>query len=163
MPQIEKHARLPRLFHLRDDRLAHHIARRELGPLVVIGHEPPARRIDQPRAFAAHGLGDQAAAAAGDVQHRRMKLHELHVAQFGPGAIGERMPVAGGDFRIRRLAIDLPRAAGAENRLLGPDKRPAMLGVPHQRPAAAAFVRQQVDRERVRPNLRIVLACAPAE
>ena len=30
--QVEIDARLPRLFHLRDDRLAHHVARRELGP-----------------------------------------------------------------------------------------------------------------------------------
>ena len=95
--QVEKHARLPRLLHLRDDRLADDVARGELGPLVVVGHEPPAGRIDQPRAFAAHRFGDQAAAAAGDVQHRRMKLHELHVAQLGAGAIGERMAVAGGD------------------------------------------------------------------
>ena len=157
MAQIQKHARLPRLLHLRDDRPAHDVARRQLGPLVVVGHEPPAGRVDQPRAFAAHRFGDQAAAAAGDVQHRRMKLHELHVAQLGAGAIRERLAVAGRHFGIRRLAINLPGAARAQNRLLGPDERAAVLGVPHERAAAAAFVREQIDRERVRPDLGVVL------
>ena len=105
------------------------------------------------RAFAAHGLGDQAAAAAGDVQHRGMELHELHVPQLGAGAIGDGVAVAGGDRRVGRLAKDLPRAAGGEDRLLGPHEGLAVALVPHQRPAAAAFVREQVDRERVLPDL----------
>ena len=66
-----------------------------------------------------------------------MELHELHVAQLGAGAIGDGQAVAGGHFGIGRFAIDLARAAGAEDRLLGPDQRLAVLGVPDQRAAAA--------------------------
>ena len=125
--QVEIDVRMPRLFHLADDRLAHHVARGQLAARVVVGHEAVAVAIDEPGPFAAHRFGDQAAAAAGDVQHRGMELHELHVAQLGAGAIGQGHAVAGGDFGIGRFAIDLAGAAGAENRLLGPDKRLAVL------------------------------------
>ena len=145
MRQVEIDVRVPRLLHLRDDRLADHVARGQLAARIVLGHEAMAVAIDQPGPFAAHRLGDQAAAAAGDVQHGGMELHELHVAQFGAGAIGDRQAVAGGHRGIGRFAIDLPGAAGAQNRLLGPDQRLAVLGVPHQR-AAAARRRASADR-----------------
>ena len=65
------------------------------------------------------------------------------------------MAVAGGHVGVGRFAIDLARAAGAEDRLLGPDERLAVLGVPDQRPAAAPFVREQVEREGVLPDLDV--------
>ncbi len=153
--QIEIHVRVPRPFHLRHDRPADDVARGQLAARVVVGHEAMAVPIDQHGPFAAHGLGDQAAAAAGDVQHGGMELHELHVAQLGPRPIGDRQPVAGGHLGIGRFAIDLPAAAGAQNGLLGPDQDFAVLGVPHQRPAAATFVRQQIDREGVFPGFDV--------
>jgi len=51
---------------------------------VVVRHESMAGAVDEFRPFAAHCLGDQAAAAPSDVQHGGMKLHELHIADFGP-------------------------------------------------------------------------------
>ena len=69
--EVEKDAGVPRLFHLGDDRLADDVARGELAARVVVGHEAVAGRVDEPRPFAAHRFGDQAAAAAGDVEHRR--------------------------------------------------------------------------------------------
>ena len=135
--QVEIDAGVLRLFHLVDDRLADDVARGELGPRVVVGHEAVAEAFDQDGAFAADGFGDQAAAAAGDVEHRRMELHELHVGEFGAGAVGHGVAVAGGDGRVGRFAIDLPRAAGGENRLLGPDEGLAVAFVPDERAAAA--------------------------
>ena len=119
---VEIDAGVPRLFHLADDRLRDDVARGQLGPRVVLRHEPHAVLIDQPAPFAADRLGDQAAAAAGDVEHRRVELHELHVAELRPGAVGHGVAVAGGDGRIRRFAIDLPAAAGGQDRLPGPDE-----------------------------------------
>ena len=84
-----------------------------------------------------------------------MELHELHVAQLGPGAPGDGQAVAGGDLGIGRFAKHLAAAAGAENRLLGPDERFAVLGIPDQRAAASAVVREQIDRERVFPDLHV--------
>lgn len=76
--------------------------------------------VDQSTAFAANRLGDQAATAACDVQHRGMELNELHVAQLGSRAKGDRVSVARCDRWIGRFAVDLPDTACAENRLLRP-------------------------------------------
>ena len=118
--------------------------------------------VDQPRAFAAHRFGDQAAAAAGDVEHRGMELHELHVAQLGAGAIGDRVAVAGGDVGIGRLAIDLPAPPVHRIVCLAQTNVWPCSRVPHQRPAATPFVRQQIERERVRPDLGVVLRARSA-
>ena len=98
----------------------------------------PVRSIE-PAAFAAHRFGDQAAAAAGDVEHGRMELHELHVAQLGAGAIGDRQAVAGGDFGIGRLAIDLPAPPVQRIVCLAQTSVLPCCGVPDQRPAASAL------------------------
>ena len=140
--QVEIDVRMPRLFHLADDGQADHVARGQFAARIVVGHEAVAVAIDQPGAFAARGLADQVPAAAGDVQHRGMELHELHVAQFGAGAIGHGHAVAGGHFGIGRFAIELARPAGGQDRLLGPDHGLAVPAVPDQRAAAGAVVRQ---------------------
>ena len=99
----------------------------------TVEHEAVAVLVAQVRPFAADRLADQEAARAGDVEHRRVELHELHVAQLGPGAVGRGHAVAGGDRRVGRLAVDHAGAAGGQDRLLGPDQQLALPGPP--RPA----------------------------
>jgi hypothetical protein len=94
--------------------------------------------------------------AAGDVEHRGVELHELHVAHFRPGPPGQRHAVAAHARRIGRLAIQLPRAPRGEDRAPRPDDRLAVGRVPHDRAAAAALVRHEVDRERVGPDLQVL-------
>ena len=153
--QVEIDVRVPRLLHLADARQAHHVARGQLAARIVVGHEAVAVAIDQPGPFAARGLADQAAAAAGDVEHGGMELHELHVAQFGAGPIGHGHAVAGGHVGIGGFAIELAGPAGGQDRLLGPDHRLAVAAVPHQGAAADAVVRQQVEREGVFPDVDV--------
>ena len=128
---------------------------RQLAARVVLFHEAHAVAVDQPGSLAAHGFGDQAAAAAGDVQHGGMKLHELHVAQFGPGAI-TRSPIR------RRWR---PRDSWFRGRS-GPCRRytesfawprpaPCRARRPHQRSAATFFVGQQIEGEGVFPGLHV--------
>ncbi|MDZ7635030.1 MAG: hypothetical protein U5L72_11645 [Bacteroidales bacterium] len=50
-----------------------------------------------------------------------MELHELHVRQADAGAVGDREAVAGGDDRVRRVAIDLPASASRKHGRVGPD------------------------------------------
>ena len=163
MPQVEIDVRMPRLRHLGDDRPADDVARGEFGPRVVVGHEAVAVAIDEPGPRPANRLGDQIAARAGDVEHSGMELHELHVAQLGAGAIGDRQAVAGGHLRVRRFAVHLPDAAGAEDRLLRPDERLAVDGVPDERPAAMPVVRQEIERERVGPGLDVREPLGPGD
>ena len=109
--QVEVDVGVLRPLHAADDRLGHDVARRQFGPRIVVGHEALAVLVAQVRPFAADRLADEVAARAGDVEHGRVELHELHVAQLGPGAVGGRHAVAGGDGRVGRLAVDHAAAA----------------------------------------------------
>ena len=81
-----------------------------------------------------------------------MELHELHVAQLGPGAVGGRHAVAGGHRRIGRLAVDHAGAAAGQDRLLGPDQQLAAPRPRDQGADAAPLVGQQVDGEGAGPR-----------
>ena len=156
MGEIEEDVGLMRAVHDDCDRAGNDVARGKLRPRVEVGHEPPAVAIDQPRARAANGLGDQAAGTAGDVEHRRMKLHELHVAQLRTGPPGQREPIATGAGRIGRFAIELPGAPRGEDRAPGPDECLAMRGIPDERPATDPFVGDHIDGEGLGPDLEIL-------
>ena len=108
------------------------------------------------RAGAADRLGDQAPGAAGDVEHRGVELHELHVAELRTRSPGHRHAVAARTGRVRRLAVELTRAAGGEDRPPCPDDRLAVGGIPDERTTAAFCVGHQVDRERVGPDREVV-------
>jgi hypothetical protein len=56
---VQVHAVQPVLLHLEVDGARHHVARRELGALVVRRHEASAVGQQQLAAFAAHRFGDQ--------------------------------------------------------------------------------------------------------
>ena len=119
--------------------------------------------VDQVRSRPADRLGDQAAGTSGDIEHRGVKLHKLHIAQLAPGPPGQSHAVAAGPFRIRRLAVQLPRAAGGQDRPPGPHERFAVGLVPDQRAAATPFKREQIDRERLWPNLQIFQQLRPLD
>jgi hypothetical protein len=103
--------------------------------------------------LAAHRLADERARCAGDVQRRRVELHERHVRNAGAGAEGHRDAVAGGAGRVRRLAPDGAGAAGGQYRRPRPDDLQPVPGVVRDRAHAggAGLVagRQQVEREAV--------------
>ena len=62
----------------------------------IVEHEALAFAVAQHAAFAAHAFGDQNAAHADGPDHAGgMELDELHVHQFGAGAIGQGVAVAG--------------------------------------------------------------------
>lgn len=63
-------------------------------------HEADAVAVDEMRALAAYGLGDQRLLALGvraEEQDGRVELDELQVGDLRPGPQRERHPVAGGD------------------------------------------------------------------
>ena len=111
-----------RLLHRAEDGPSDDVARREFGARVGREHEPLAVHVAKIRALAANGFADEVARRTGDVEHRRVELHELHVAEFGAGPRRRGHAVAGRDRRVRRLAVDHPATAGGENDLLRPDE-----------------------------------------
>ena len=82
-----------------------------------------------------------------------MKLHELHIPQRAACAECDGVTVGRGDLRIGRLAIKCSGTAGAENRLLGPDKRATMIRVPDEGTTADSVMREQIQRKRLRPEI----------
>ena len=150
--QVEVDAGMLRLRHLRGDGARDVVARGELGQGVIIGHEPQAGPIAEIGPLAPERLGQEVAGRAGDVEHRRVELHEFHVAELGPGAVGQRVAVGGGDRRVRGFAVEVPRPAGREDDGARPDQRRAPAPVPDQGAPASSLVREQVDREAVLPD-----------
>ena len=152
--QVEVDVGVLRLLHAADDGLGHHVARGQLAARVLVQHEADAVLVAQVGALAAHRLADEVAAGAGDVEDRRVELHELHVAQLGAGAVGGRHAVAGGHRRVGRLAVDHAGAAAGQDRLLGPDQQRDRAGrrctrAPTQRPSCVSRSMVKVRSQRV--------------
>ena len=72
--------------------------------------------VEQRRALAAHGLGDEEA-VAGAVAHERggVELHELEVGEVRARRVGERQPDADRARRVGRAPPERGRAAGGEH------------------------------------------------
>ena len=113
----------------------------------VAEHEPLALVVPQHAALAANAFGDEDAADARRPDHAgRVELDELHVDEFGPGVVGERVAVAGVLPRVRRDLVRLADAAGREDdRLRLEDGEPAALAVVGERPGDAVAVLEQPD------------------
>ena len=78
------------------DRARDHVARGELGALVVVGHEAVAGdRVLELPALAAHRLGDQEVLDLEVVEAGRVELHHLHVGDAAARAPGHGDAVAG--------------------------------------------------------------------
>ena len=119
--QRQEH-RPPRARQLPDDAARDAIAGRQIAGRLVAGHERLAVGVHQPRALAAQRLGEQEARLPGDLQRRRMELHELEVGDARAGELRHRDAVAGGHLRVGRLAEHLAGAAGREQRGAGADR-----------------------------------------
>mmetsp|Transcript_15085 Transcript_15085/g.62755 ORF Transcript_15085/g.62755 Transcript_15085/m.62755 type:complete len:292 (-) Transcript_15085:644-1519(-) len=117
---VKQHVRVAAALELVVDGARHDVARRELSPRVVRGHETLAGGVVQQPPRAAHGLGDEerCAACRGGlvVQARRVELHELEVGHRRASAHAQRHAVAGGYRRIRRRGIHLAGAPGRNQR-----------------------------------------------
>ena len=120
-PSLRASRKTRALLPLAEDRARDDVARRELGePVLRVMKRTPCV-VDEHRALAAHRLGDERERILRRVERRRMELHELHVGERHAGAMRDRVAVAGGDDRIRRVAIDLAAPAGGEHGRVGDD------------------------------------------
>ncbi len=112
------------------DALGDHVARGQLGLLVLADHEAGAVLVDQVRPLAAQRLGDQRAlhrAQVGGDERRRVELDELDVGDRRAGPQRERHAVAGGDRRVRGGRVDLAHPAGGEHDRAGQDRTDPVL------------------------------------
>ena len=164
---VEQHVRHAILLHHGIDRAGDDVTGREVAERMEVLHERPQGEVAQDRAFAAHGFGDQGAAAIRRLQGRRMELHHLHVADFGARAIGHRDAVAGGDVGVGRELVDLAGSARRQHHRRGGEGfDPACLGVQYVQAEHPVFVgpdraetqlgpRDQIDREVMLQHLHL--------
>src|SRR5690606_199428 len=138
VPHVEVDVRVAGAGHLLEHGAGDDVARGEVGAFVVVGHEAVAVDVEEDAALAADGFADERSARAGDVEGRRVELHEGGVGDLRARAVGHGEPVAGGDGRVGRLAVDLPAPAGGEDGRGGPDDLQAVPGMVRDR-ADAAF------------------------
>ena len=146
---VEVDVAVPGLDHLLQDAARDDVTRREVGPLVVVGHEPVAGLVDQHGALAAHRLGDQRARRARDVERRRVELHERHVLHHRARPVRHRQPVARRGAGVGRLAVDLAAAARREDHRPRPDHLQPVLGVVRDRADTLAGAGRLAGRDQV--------------
>ena len=115
MRHVEEDAIEAVLLHLEVDGTGYHIARRQFGTRIVIGHEARAVRQAQDAALAAHRFGNQEGLGVRVVEAGRVELNELHVGDAAAGAPGHGDAVAGCRVRIGRVEIDLAGTARGDN------------------------------------------------
>ncbi len=113
---VEVHAFLAGLFHLRVDGAGHDVARGERGERMVFVHERLALRRLEDAPLPAHGLGDEERARLRVEEARRMELHELHVRNRRPRPPRHRDAVARGDVGVGGVEVHLAAPAGGEDR-----------------------------------------------
>ena len=119
---VEVHTVQAVFFHLEVDGARHHVARREFGARVVVGHKAVCPKVwwqQQAAAFAAHSLGDEEVFDVRVVQAGRVKLDELHVGHPAARAPGRGDAVAGGGVGVGGVEVHLARAAGGQNGVAG--------------------------------------------
>ncbi len=141
------------------DRLgaADHVAR---GQILLVrrisGHEAFALAVGQITAFAAGTLGDQNPHA---IHTGRVELNELHVLQRQPGAQHHRIAVTGAGVRRGAGLIHPAASAGRNDGHIGaePVDRPVFETPGEHAATGAVLVHQQVDREILDEEARLVL------
>ena len=110
---------------LSSDRPRHHVARREFQHRMIALHKALTPVVAKICALTAQSLRQQEARHSRQAQRGGMKLVKLHVRDLGSRAIRHRDSVAGRDRRVRRVAIDLTRAAAGEQHGFGANLRSA--------------------------------------
>ncbi len=115
-----------------------HVARRQLGALMIAGHEGVTVAVDQLGAFPAQGLGGQGGGVAPDVDGRGVELHELGIGDAGAGGGGQRQALADGRGRIGGHCIEAAQPSGRQDGRGRQDLAQAAAGF-HQHPAHPAL------------------------
>ena len=102
------------------DRARDDVARREFGAGLV-RHETLAGVVDQDRAVAAHGFGQQRHRARRPVEGGRVKLDELEIGELCARTRRQRQPLAEAAGRVGAVEKQTADAAGRDHDAAGID------------------------------------------
>ena len=101
------------------DAAGHHVARRQLAARVVALHERFAGPVAEDPALAAQRLADEEAFRVRMVEAGRVELDEFEICDGRARPVRHGEAVSGRDVGIRRVQVDLPRAARGEDHHAG--------------------------------------------
>ena len=117
--EVQKDAVMAEPLHFMVNRPRHDIARGQFGRRVVTPHERLAVGMDQLRALAAQGLGDQKGFCPRVIQTGRVKLDKFHIGDAAARAPGHGNPVARAGVGIAGVEINLAGPARGQHGLAG--------------------------------------------
>ena len=131
------------------------IARRQIPGCLVSVHEGLAKRVHQPRTFAAKRLRQEKPRLAFHHQRSGMELDKFQIDHRSACAVGHRDAVAGRHVRVRRLVVNLPGAASRKQHTPGASRREPAIGGQEPRADAATVLDHQINNSGmiVRPNI----------
>ncbi len=156
---------------LRLDCPGHHVAGREFGVRVVVGHEPLALAVAQQTTLAADGFADEEGHVARSggppppseprvaryrAYGRRVELHVLHVLDLGSGERGHADAVTGRVVGVRRPRVEVADAAGRQHDAAGEVRVDLAVGFEH-RAVDPPLVTDEFERGGVVQNLHAVV------
>src|SRR5262249_2773667 len=113
----------------------------------VLVHELLALVVEQNASLAANPFGHEDPLDTGRPDHScGVELDEFHVLQFGPGLVGEGVPVARVFPTVARNAVGLPDPPGRQDDGLGAeDYESTAVPVVGERPGNPVAVFEQTD------------------
>ena len=119
VPHVEEGAVVAAPLELAVDAAGHHVARRQLAARVVALHERFAGPVAEDPALAAQRLADEEAFRVRMVEAGRVELDEFEICDGRARPVRHGEAVSGRDVGIRRVQVDLPRAARGEDHHAG--------------------------------------------
>ena len=121
-PAVQVHVLRAGVAHALENALGDDVPGGQLGQLVAAHHEPDPVPIHQVGPLAPDRLGNQwllSLSVPAQVEHGRVKLHELQIAHFRPGAQRQRHSVAGGHGGVGGGGEHLAHAPGGQDHIRG--------------------------------------------
>ena len=112
--QVEVIELAPAAVHFHHQRARNHIARRELGGLVIARHEAIVLDVSEHAALAAQGFRKQKPRGVRHKERRGVELDELHIGKGRARAICHTHAIATSHGRVGGFAVNLTQPAGGE-------------------------------------------------
>ena len=154
MRHIEEYRVGTRTLEFIVDGTSHNVTRSKRRKGMIVIHELGAASEPELAAFAAKCFRDQERLCMRMVEHRWVKLHELHVGDLRADAIGHRHSVTRRNIGIRSVDVDFARTTGSENGGPRYDRNNrALLAIEYVGPKAGFFAAVLGHRQKVDSNV----------
>jgi len=155
--RIEPDAPARHLLRMHDG--GHDVARREIAERMRGFHDAPSALVDQVRAGAAHGFGDEWQGTRLDIECRGMELNRRELRAARAGGERHRQAIASRHRGVGRAAVQRADATGRKDHVTGMHRDLLALGGYCRHPARASPVAEQGERVHARQPFDVRRGC----